>query len=50
MEEEIGPVDVVAESVAYDIEQGANTIPFEEVEDEPQKEEIIEEEPAFMQE
>lgn len=52
MEEEIGPVDVVAESVAYDIEQGANSVDFEPetVEDEIVREEPAEEEPAFMQE
>ncbi len=52
MEEEIGPVDVVAESVAYDIEQGANSVDFEPevVEAEIVSEEPAEEEPAFMQE
>lgn len=52
MEEEIGPVDVVAESVAYDIEQGANSVDFEPevVEGEIVGEEPAEEEPAFMQE
>ena len=52
MEEEIGPVDVVAESVAYDIEQGANSVDFEPevVEGEIVGEEPVEEEPAFMQE
>lgn len=52
MEEEIGPVDVVAESMAYDIEQGANSVDFEPetVEGEIVSEEPAEEEPAFMQE
>ena len=52
MEEEIGPVDVIAASVAYDIEQGANSVDFEPevVEGEIVSEEPAEEEPAFLQE
>lgn len=52
MDEEIGPVDVAAESVAYDIEKGANSVDFEPevVEGEVVQEEAAEEEPAFMQE
>lgn len=51
MEEEIGAVDAVAEDVAYDIQQNANSEDFPEViEDEVISEEPAEEEPAFMQE
>ena len=38
--EELADVDTVAEDVAYDIEQNANTVEFEDVVDEPQAVEV----------
>lgn len=49
--EELESVDVVAEDMAYDIQQNANSEDFPDViEDEVISEEPAEEEPAFMQE
>lgn len=51
MEEEIGAVDVVAEDMAYDIQQNANSEDFPDViESDIVSEDPAEEEPAFMQE
>ena len=50
--EELEDVDTVAEDVAYDIEQNANTVEFEDVVDEPQAVEVEGQQtiPEFMQE
>ena len=50
--EELADVDTVAEDVAYDIEQNANTVEFEDVVDEPQAVEVEGQQtiPEFMQE
>ena len=50
--EELADVDTVAEDVAYDIEQNANTVEFEDVVDEPQAVEVEGQQtvPDFMQE
>ena len=50
--EELADVDTVAEDVAYDIEQNANTVEFADVVDEPQAVEVEGQQtiPEFMQE
>ena len=50
--EELADVDTVADDVAYDIEQNANTVEFEDVVDEPQAVEVEGQQtiPEFMQE
>ena len=50
--EELEDVDTVAEDVAYDIEQNANTVEFEEAVEEPQAVEVEGQQtiPEFMQE
>lgn len=50
--EELETADIVAEDVAYDIQQHANSEPFEPdvIDSEVVSEELAEEEPAFMQE
>lgn len=48
--EEIEKTDIVAEDVAYEIEQNANTVDFQEIVDEPEKEDAGQAEPEFMKE